>query len=406
VPGPLSDVKVLEVGGYVTAPFATALMAQLGADVIKIEEPRAGDPFRKWSSGDALSPTFTGVNHNKRSVALDLHDPAGFEAFLALVAGTDVLIDNLRSGALERRGLDEETARRCNPRLIHCSITGFGDEGPYRDRPGYDTIGQGMSGLLGLLTDLDDPRAMGTSLSDHVTGIMAVLGVLAALHERDRTGVGVRVGTSLLEASIAFLAESTGRFLATGVDPDRQHRARLAQVYCLTASDGAPFVIHLSSPKKFWLGLVKAFDCEGLADDIRFADIEGRRRNHGALQDELQERAAARSRDEWLERLEQADVPCAPINRLSEVFADPQVSELGLIVEHRSGDGTTLAHGHVASPLRFDGERPRPDRSPPFLGEHSLAVLTEAGLPAAAISDLIARDVVRGAEAPASAGEG
>lgn len=395
MPGPLTGVKVLEVGGYVTAPFATALMAQLGADVIKVEEPASGDPFRKWSSGDEFSPTFTGVNHNKRSVALDLHDPAGFEAFLALLAGVDILVDNLRAGALERRGLDEATSKRCNPRLIHCSITGFGDEGPYRDRPGYDTIGQGMSGLLGLLTDLDDPRAMGTSLSDHVTGIMAVVGVLAALHQRERTGIGVRVGTSLLEASIAFLAESTGRFFATGVDPDREHRARLAQVYCLTAADGSPYVIHLSSPKKFWTGLVRAFECEELAEDSRFSDIGGRRRNHGALQQELQRRSAARTRDEWLERLEAADVPCAPINRLSEVFTDPQVEDLGLIVHHRRADGLTLPHGHVASPLRFDGERPRPDCSPPLLGEHSRTALRLAGLSEDAIRDLLARGAAR-----------
>jgi crotonobetainyl-CoA:carnitine CoA-transferase CaiB-like acyl-CoA transferase len=208
---PLAGVRVIELANYVTGPHAAALLADMGADVVKIEERTKGDPFRGWGKG-GYSPTFRSVNRGKRSLGVDLRSEDGRAIALELAAGSDVLIENFRPGVMDRLGLGYDAVRERNPRIIYCSISGFGSEGPYRDRPGYDTVGQAMSGLLGLLTDLDAPQAMGISLSDHVTGIYAAYGVLAALVGRGVSGEGRRVETSLLQATTAFVAENAARY--------------------------------------------------------------------------------------------------------------------------------------------------------------------------------------------------
>lgn len=389
----LDGVRVIEIGGYVTAPLATSILVQLGAEVLKVENPRGGDPFRKWSAAGSLSPTFTGINHAKASIAVDLQVEEGVEILLLLLRDADVLVENLRPGGLERLGLTDDVLAHTNPDLIRCSITGFGETGPDRDRPGYDTVGQAVSGLLGLLTDRDAPEAMGTSLSDHVTGVVAVIGVLAALYSRATTGTAVKVGTSLLEASMLLLSESFGRAIATGSDPDRHHRAALAQVHCLVAAGGQPLVIHLSSPEKFWAGLQRALDAPELGTDQRFATLAGRRRNHTELRAELQRRVGAMSRSECLARLVANDVPCGPLSSLSEVMDDPQVRELGMLVRSVPSGGPGPS-GHVALPLRFDGRRPSSAGGPPRLGEQTRSSLARAGLSAEEIETLITRGVV------------
>ena len=183
---------MLELASYVTGPYAAALLADMGADVIKVEEPGQGDPFRSWGE-QGIAPTFRGVNYSKRSIAVDLRIERGREIVKRLVQSADVFIENFRPGAVERLGLGYEDVRKLNERIVYCSISGFGSEGPYRDRPGYDTIGQALSGLLGLLTDLDAPKPMGVSLSDHITGVFAAYGVLAALVGRERTGKGRKI---------------------------------------------------------------------------------------------------------------------------------------------------------------------------------------------------------------------
>lgn len=396
---PLSGIRVAEIGGYVTAPLATSILAQLGAHVLKIENPAGGDPFRKWSAASQPSPTFSGINHNKSSIALDLQRPEGIKVLEQLLKDVDVLVDNLRPGGLERLGLGGEHLRLINPTLIRCSITGFGEAGPDRDRPGYDTVGQAQSGLLGLLTDLDDPEPMGTSLSDHVTGIVAVIGVLTALFQREATGQVLAVGTSLLEASMLLLSEGFGRYLATGEVPDRRHRASLAQVFCLIAGDGQPLVIHLSSPEKFWRGVLHALDAEELAIDPRFATLVDRRRNHALLLEELQVRIAGLTRQACLERLRKNDVPSAPVNSLADVVIDPQVVKLGMISTSLLDAGRNdVAFGHVALPIRFDGERPSRSERPPSLGEHTHSMLRAIGLGNQAIANLLHVGVVAATE--------
>jgi crotonobetainyl-CoA:carnitine CoA-transferase CaiB-like acyl-CoA transferase len=326
----LEGVTVLELANYVSGPYAAMLLGDLGATVIKIEAPDGGDPFRGWGTVE-YSATFGSLNRNKRSVVLDLKAAGDVAMLRGLIADADVLIQNFRPGTLERSGLGYADLREDNPRLIYCAITGFGSDGPYRDYPGYDTVGQGMSGLLGLLTEMNDPKPMGISLSDHLAGIFACYGVLAALLARERTGRGQLVETSLLESSVAFLAENAANFFeGNGAPPSRATRTHQAQVFTFVAADDKPFVVHLSSPPKFWQGLLAATEAQRLGGDERFATRPGRVAHYDALDAELKAVFRTKDRAVWLERLRRHDVPCGPLNDFKEVFDDPQVAALEL----------------------------------------------------------------------------
>jgi crotonobetainyl-CoA:carnitine CoA-transferase CaiB-like acyl-CoA transferase len=374
----LAGVRVVEFANYVAGPYAGALLSDLGADVVKIEVPPRGDPYRGWASGN-YSAMFCSLNRSKRSVLADLKTPRGLEVARRLAADADVVLENSRVGVMDRLGLGYEHLRPLNPRLVYCSITGFGLGGPDAARPGYDTVGQATSGLMSLLTDLDDPQPMGISLSDHLAGLFAAYGVLAALAARERTGEGQRVDTSLLQSSTSFLAENMARFLHDGgTPPTRRTRARTAQVYAVTDEDGRPFVVHLSSPDKFWLSLLSAVGRDDLAGDPRFADRRSRIEHREDIQALMDETFATGSREQWLERLWAADVPAAPLNSLADVVEDPQIHHLGMIreVEHPTegrmrllGSGVNL-HG---TPTRI--------AAAPVAGEDTPAVLAELGLP-------------------------
>jgi crotonobetainyl-CoA:carnitine CoA-transferase CaiB-like acyl-CoA transferase len=280
---------------------------------------------------------------------------------------------------MDRLGLGYEQVRARNPRLVYCSITGFGLSGPDAARPGYDTVGQATSGLMSLLTDLDDPQPMGISLSDHLAGIFAAYGVLAALAARERTGEGQRVDTSLLQSSTSFLAENMARFLHDGAKPPtRRTRARTAQVYAVKDRDGRPFVVHLSSPDKFWRGLLAAIDRTDLLDDPRFADRAARIAHREDIQALLDDRFATASREEWLARLSAADVPSAPLNSLADVVEDEQIRHLGLIreVEHPTEGRMRL----LGSGVNLHGT-PTTIGPAPLAGEDTTGVLAELGLP-------------------------
>ena len=376
--GALAGIRVVEFANYVAGPYTGALLSDLGADVVKIEVPPRGDPYRGWANGN-YSAMFCSLNRSKRSILADLKTERGLEVARSLIAGGDVVLENSRVGVMQRLGLGYEQLRELNPRLVYCSITGFGLDGPDAGRPGYDTIGQATSGLMSLLTSPDDPQPMGISLSDHLAGLFAAYGVLAALAARERTGEGQRVDTSLLQSSTSFLAENMARFLLDGgKPPTRRTRARTAQVYAVKDEHGVPFVIHLSSPDKFWRSLLTAMNREDLIEDPRFADRKQRIAHREDIQALMDETFSTGSREEWLQRLRSADVPAASLNTLADVVEDEQIRHLGLIqeVEHPTEGRMRL----LGSGINLHGTPTRMGPAP-LAGEDTVAILAELGLP-------------------------
>jgi crotonobetainyl-CoA:carnitine CoA-transferase CaiB-like acyl-CoA transferase len=368
----LEDITVLEFASYVSGPYAGMMLGDLGAEVIKVEDPKSGDPFRGWGAAD-YSATFGSVNRNKKSIILDLKSSEGLAAAIALTEEADVLIENFRPGTMDRLGLGYEKLSAINPRLVYCSVTGFGGTGPYAKRPGYDTVGQAMGGLLSVLTDLESPKGMGISLSDHLTGMMAAYGCLGALAARERTGKGQRVETSLLTATLSFLGENAARYFEEGKVPSRKTRTQTAQVYSFVAGDGKPFVIHLSSPPKFWKGLCKVAGHNEWFDDERFVDKAKRRANYDELEGLLAAVFKTETREHWLEQLLEEDVPSAPIYTLDETLDDPQIRHLGVIheVPHPKVGSVKL----VESGVRMSETPPEIRTAAPLHGEHTEEIL-------------------------------
>ena len=381
MPGALEGIRIVEFANYVSGPYAGMLLGDLGGEIVKVEEPTRGDPFRGWGRVE-YSATFGSVNRNKKSVTIDLKSEAGKADARALVATANVVIENFRPGAMERLGLGYDSFRAAQPGLIWCSITGYGTDGPHAQRPGYDTVGQASSGLLSLLTDIDNPRPMGISLSDHLAGITATNGVLAALVARGRTGKGQRVDTSLLESTLSFCGENAARFFENGKVPRRATRTHQAQVYAFTAGDGKAFVVHLSSPTKFWEALARVAGKPEWIADARFATKETRGKNYEALNTGLAEIFRGDTRDAWLTKLQAADVPAAPLNTFDDVFADPQVQHLKMRVD--------VAHpklgsvGLVRNGLRLSGTPAEVRTCSPELGEHNEEILAPLRKAAAA----------------------
>ncbi|XVQ07398.1 CaiB/BaiF CoA transferase family protein [Spirillospora sp. CA-255316] len=364
---PLRGLKVVEQGSFITGPFAAMQLADLGADVIKIERPGVGDPFRTYD-GTLYSPTFRAFNRGKRSVTIDNTDPADHAAMRGLLAEADVYIHNFRPGVARRLGLDADAVRERNPRLIYCAISGFGDSGPYRLRPAYDTVAQAMTGMLSLTLDPAVPRISGPAIADAVTGLYAAQGILAALSDRAVTGSGRVVEVSMVEAITSFLVEPFTAYFADDASPGPYGRAAISQSYALHTADGSRVALHLSSPEKFWRSLLAATGRGDLAEDPRFGTRADRVRHHEELRAELQATFATRRRAHWLEALAAHDVPHAPVYELPEVLADPHIEHLDLVAElEHSREGR---HRTIRPPLRFDGQRAPDPTAPPTLGEH------------------------------------
>ena len=370
--GALAGIRVVEFANYVSGPYAGMLLGDYGADVVKVEEPTKGDPFRGWGRVE-YSPTFGSVNRNKKSVTIDLKSEAGKADARDLIRTADVVIENFRVGTMDRLGLGYEAMRKDNPGVIWCSITGYGSDGPYAMRPGYDTVGQATSGLLSLLTDVSDPKPMGISLSDHLAGINAMNGILAALIARGRTGKGQMVETSLLESTLSFCGENAARFFENGKVPGRATRTHQAQVYAFTASDGKAFVVHLSSPTKFWVALTQVAGHPEWVDDPRFKSKETRGKNYDALNAALSEVFGKNTRAHWLGLLLDADVPSAPLNTLDDVFADPQVEHLKMRVDVPHPKLGSV--GYVRNGVRLSDTPTAVNTCSPELGEHNDEIL-------------------------------
>jgi crotonobetainyl-CoA:carnitine CoA-transferase CaiB-like acyl-CoA transferase len=376
--GALDGIKILDLTNYIAGPFAAMLLGDLGAEVYKIEAPGAGDPFRHWDKEPKnYSPSFCGMNRNKKSVTIDIKQPEGKEVFLRLAKTADVIVENLRPGVVDRLGIGYEEVKKINPRIIYCSISAFGQTGPYRKKPGYDTLGQALSGLLSVLTDLDKPEGPGASFSDHLGGFYGAYGILAAIAARERTGKGQKVETSLLEATIGFIGFSITQYLFSGEIPKKISRVKTAGVYALVAGDGKPFVIHLSHPPKFWIGVTEVIGRPELQTDPRTKDRQARIKNYDFVQETLSKAFQSAPRAHWLKALEEKDVPCAPINNFAEVFEDPQVRHLDRLMQVT--DPEFGAFQLVKSGINLS-ETPAEIRlRPPKLGEHNQETLQALG---------------------------
>ncbi|MEP6739506.1 MAG: CoA transferase [Caldimonas sp.] len=364
----LQGIKVVEQGTFITGPAAGMLLGDLGADVIKVEQPVTGDPFRAFKGG-LYSPHFQTYNRNKRSITLDTKDSADRAVFDALIADADVYIQNFRPGVAGKLGAGEERLRALNPRLVYCSISGFGATGPAASRPAYDTVAQAAGGFLHLLVNPENPRVVGPAIADSLTGFYAAYGVMGALVERGRTGVGRTVEVSMLEAMAHFNLDAFTHFYQAGEVMGPYSRPSVSQSYVLECADGKWIALHMSSPEKFWQGLATAIEQPGLLADVRFATREGRIANQEALIELLGERFKHQPRDEWCARLEREDVPHAPVYLSSEALDDPQAKHLELLT---SAEHPVMGlFRTVRSPVSFDGERALDVRAPPTLGEHN-----------------------------------
>jgi crotonobetainyl-CoA:carnitine CoA-transferase CaiB-like acyl-CoA transferase len=389
--GPLSGVKVIELSHIMAGPACGMLLADLGADVIKVEKFPDGDDSRRMVPPrvDGESAAFMILNRNKRGTAINLKSEAGRSLLRRMLATADVLIENFRPGTMERLGLGYESLRETNPGLIYCQLTGFGTTGPYADRAGFDLIAQGMSGIMSLTGEGPGrpPVKVGVPLTDMTAGILGTMGILAAYTHRLKTGEGQRVETSLLEAGILHTAWQSAIFFATGSSPGPLGSAHplSAPYQAIETADG--WINIGAANQANWLRLVEIIGMPTLGDDERFRDNAARMHNLPALIELLTARFRERPTGDWLLLLEDAGVPAGPVLTIEQMAADPQVRarEMVVEVEHKKV-GNTRALG---TPVKFSATPARVNRAAPLLGEHTREILAEYGLAPAEIDKLI-----------------
>ena len=368
----LSGIKVLEQGTFITGPAAGMYLADLGAEVIKVEQPGSGDPFRSFRGG-LYSPHFQTYNRNKRSITLNPKLPEDAAVFDELVRDSDVYIQNFRPGAAERLGAGAARLRGLNPRLVYCAISGFGQTGPAAGRPAYDTVAQAASAFLKLLVNPANPRVVGPAVADAMTGFYAAYGVMGALVERGRTGVGRTVEVSMLEAMCHFNLDAFTHYFSENEIMGPFSRPSVSQSYVLECADGLWIALHMSSPEKFWQGLANAIERPDLFQDPRFANREGRIAHQTEMIALLDSLFRQRTRADWCARLEAEDVPHAPMYDTREAMEDPQARHLQLEVSAPHPEGGEWRT--IRSPVSFDGERPLEVTAPPLWGADNDAIV-------------------------------
>jgi crotonobetainyl-CoA:carnitine CoA-transferase CaiB-like acyl-CoA transferase len=392
IAGALEGNICIDVSAHVAGPYAGSLLGDLGCEVIKVELPDGGDTHRgRNPKYEGYGPSFRVLNRNKKSLTLNLREKKGREILLKLLATADILIENFRPPTRQRLGLDYEELSQLNPKLIHCSISGYGQSGPYRDKPGFDTIGQALSGMLSLVTDFDNPKVAGFSITDHSSGIFAAHGIMAALLARQKTGRGQFVDVSLLQVSLAFIESHVADYLNGGEAVSRDNFPR-GRIYCFVCADEKPLVIHLSGHQKAWEGLLKAAERMDLLEDVRFATRKDRSERHWEIVKILQETFHTQPRDHWLPRLDANEIPNAPINSIQEVFNDPQVKHMGIPkqIDHPKMGKSNL----IGSPINLSDTPAQFFRPAPLLGEHTDEILARLGYGNEAIEKLRASGVI------------
>ncbi len=402
----LAGVRVLDLSRILAGPWCSQLLADYGADVIKVEKPRSGDDTRSWGppwlkDGDGHdtgeSAYFLSCNRGKRSVAIDFSRAQGQALVAKLAQRADVLIENFKVGALARYGLDYASLRRINPRLVYCSITGFGQDGPYAQRAGYDAAIQAMGGLMSITGERDDrpgggPQKVGVAVADLMAGMYAASAILAALHHRDRSEEGQHLDVSLLDTQVAWLANQAGNFLIGDTLPKREGSAHPNIVpYQTFASADGHLMLAIGNDAQF-ARFARLVGHPEWADDPRFASNPDRVTHRDVLVPMVSAVVAGRGTSDWLAALEREGVPAAPINDLAKVFADPQVQARGLRVEAAHPGGGRVAM--VRQPVRFSATRPVEPLAAPGCGQHSDEVLAEIGVTAAEIAALRASGII------------
>jgi crotonobetainyl-CoA:carnitine CoA-transferase CaiB-like acyl-CoA transferase len=398
--GPLRGVRVFDLTRVLAGPSCVQMLGDLGAEVIKIERPGSGDDTRGFAPptlpGSTESAYFAGVNRNKRSVTLDIATEEGQGLARRLIAQCDILVENFKAGGLVRYGLGYEQLRAEHPRLVYCSITGFGQTGPYAARPGYDSLVQAMGGVMSLSGEPDGmPMKVGVPVADVFAGLYGCIGILAALRHREQTGEGQHVDIGMLDAAVAWLANQGMNYLATGENPPRlgnQH-PNIVPYQVFATADGH-IMLSVGNDATF-RRFCESIERADLPDDPRFATNAERVRNRTLVTDTLAAVFATQGTAWWLGRLEALGIGCGPINRLSEVFADPQVVARGMVVRmaHPTAEGGMV--DLLANPVRLSATPVDYRLPPPLLGQHTEEVLGRLlGLDGAAISGLRGRCVV------------
>lgn len=368
---PLAGVTVLEMGTFITGPAAGMLLADLGADVIKVEQPETGDPFRSFK-GELYSPHFQTYNRNKRSITIDPKKESDLFVLDQLIETADVFIQNFRPGVAGRLKVDAERLQAINPRLVYASISGFGSEGPERDRPAFDTVAQAASGFLRLLVNPEHPRVVGPAIADAMTGFYTALGILAALNERHVTGKGRVVETSMFEAMCHFNLDDFTHLLSADQVMGPYSRPHVSQSYVFQCSDGKWLALHMSSPPKFWENLAVAVGQPDMLSLPAFASREARIAHYEDVVAFLAPIFAGQTRDHWTAELTRLEVPNSPVYDTTEVLATEQAKVLGLEVTDPDGPKGTFRT--IRFPVSFDGARMDSVTAPPLLGADDAAI--------------------------------
>jgi len=392
ISGALEGTVCIDVSGHVAGPYASSLLGDLGCEVIKVELPNGGDTHRgRNPKYEGYGPSFRALNRNKKSITLDLRHKKGSEVLRKLLATADIFLENFRPPTRGKLGLDYDELAKLNPKLIHCSISGYGQSGPYRDKPGFDTIGQALSGMMSLVTDLDDPKVAGVSFVDHAAGIFASHGIMAALLARAKTGRGQFIDVSLLQVAVAFIESHVADYLNGGEAVSRENFPK-GRIYSLLDCDGKPFMVHLSAHNQAWEGLLRAGELDQLVGDPRFASNRHRTERHDEIVPLLRAQFRTKAREYWLARLDTNQIPNAPINTISEVFDNPQVKHLGIPkqITHPKMGASQL----VGSPINMSDTPSKFFRPAPLLGEHTSEILAQLGYDGSEIDELRAAGII------------
>ena len=407
--GALSHIRVLDMSRILAGPWAGQMLADLGADVIKIERPERGDDTRSWGPpwmpvadderGEAAY--YLCANRNKRSLALDITSPQGQEIIRSLAAQSDILLENYKVGGLKKYGLDYDSLKAVNPKLIYCSITGFGQDGPYAKRAGYDFLIQAMSGLMSITGEKDGrpgagPQKVGVALTDVLTGMYATTGVLAALAAREQTGEGQYIDVALMDVQVACLANQAMNYLVSGNSPTRLGNAHpnIVPYQSFETSDGY-MILAIGNDDQFAKFCQEAGQPQ-LAEDGRFVSNAQRVANREALVALLEPLVRKRTTADWIAALEARSVPCGPINSIGEAFDDPQIKAREMKIDIPHPTAVSGRSPSVANPLKMSGTPITYDNPAPMLGEHTRKILEETGLSEEQIENLLAKGVISG----------